>query len=215
MLAFPLSVAAFAGTLRVADYSFDIGEALEMSEGGNGQVDTADYGPRLWSGEIVLSKLHYGPAEAVRSILTALTQAGRKFHMCDPVLTGPQADPAGAALGSAEPTVLSVDASRRALALQGLPAGYDLTAGDKLTIVSSGGQVSLHRLTSDVSANGIGNTATFEVVPNIRTVVATDDAVTLIRPYCLAMIRPGSVRRGSPSGVFVRGIGFEFVERLQ
>lgn len=213
-LSFPIPVAEFAATLRPSDYGFELMEALEKSEGGDGSIDTADFGPRLWSGGFVLSRMHFGQAEAVKAVLDALTFAGRSFQVCDPVLTGPAADPAGSALGAATPSLLAVPSGGRTLQIQGLPTGYQISRGDKLSFVSTGGAVSLHRVVTGGSAGGAGNTGNIEVVPNVRSVAAPGDPVTLVRPYCLALIRPGSVRPGRRRGVHVTGMAFDWVERL-
>ena len=74
----------------------------------------------------------------------------------------------------------------------------------------------LHRIVSDtVVANGSGVTPLFEVVPHIRPGAATSTAVELIRPYCKAIIIPGSVQAGTARKSKVRGLSFEIIQTLR
>ncbi len=85
-----------------------------------------------------------------------------------------------------------------------------------MSFVTAAGSVALHRVVDDtVVANAGGETTAFEVVPHVMPGAAPGDAVTLLRPYCLARIVPGSLNPGRTKGVHVTDMSFDFVQKVQ
>lgn len=80
----------------------------------------------------------------------------------------------------------------RTVPLAGLPAGYRLSAGDRLGYVSSTGVRCAHEIVSDVAASPQG-TAVLSVVPRVLLPAAAGTPVTLDRPLQLFHLVPGSV----------------------
>jgi len=216
LLSFPLTRGEFMDRLRVAGRNFDLDEALEITELGNGDVISADFGPRLWRGKVQLSQMTYAEAEAIKARISALQYAARDFRAYDPLNRFPQDDPEGTQISGSTPVVLEVDADTRRLKLDGLPAGYTLKSGDRLSLTAAGsGDVALFQVVDDeVVAFAGGNTAKFEVVPHIPPVFAAGDAVELVRPYCLAKIVPGSFQPGRATKTHILNMSFEFVQKL-
>ncbi len=212
-LSFPLALADFALQLRVQEVTFDSPENVEMSMTGGGEVLTAELAPSLWRGAVSLVTATHAQASATAALISLLRPPARTFYIYDHSHPYPAADPTGSVLGAATPAIASINANARELALKALPAGYVLTAGDYLSF-DYGSLRALHRLVEDVTADGLGDTAEFEVVPHIRTGAAVDAVVTLIRASCKARMVPGSVSAGTKSGVHTSGMAFRWSQTL-
>jgi hypothetical protein len=78
------------------------------------------------------------------------------------------------------------------LALKGLPAGLQLSAGDYLSLEVDGRRV-LHQIVENVTADSDGDTAEFEVRPAPWAGTEEDTAVTLKKPACRMALLPQSV----------------------
>jgi hypothetical protein len=137
-----------------------------------------------------------------------LRQPGASFLVHQSHRAGPQADPEGTALGAASPTITGVAANNRDVTLAGLPAGYVLTEGDLLsfTYLSNPTRYALHRVMETRTAAAGGGIATVEVSPPIRPGSTWPRPLTLLRPFCKAVIVPGSfeapVMTRSPRATF-------------
>lgn len=212
-LTFPLAIADFANTLRVQQVTFDSPENVQMSMTGGGEIVTAELAPSLWRGSVVLAASKHAQASATAALISTLRKPGRAFYIYDHSHMFPASDPTGSILGAATPAINSLNADTRQLSLKALPASYVLTAGDYLAF-DYGSLRALHRLVEDVTADGTGTTAEFEVVPNIRPGAAVDDVVTLIRAACKAIIVPSSFSAGTKSGVNTSGLAFQWNQTL-
>lgn len=213
-LTYPLSRSVFMDTFKVYRGTFALPEAIQTSETAGGEVLTADYGPRLWRGSIQLIPSVVDEAEVTMALIRSLGYAGRKFEVYDTLRTAPQKDPDGTTLGAATPTILATPSARE-IRLQGLPVGYEISAGDKLTVVTaSTSRVVLFRVVTGDSAGGVGETGPIEVQPNVPASVAAGDPVTLVKPYCMAMVVPGSVKEGMTRGGVRRDMAFEWRQTL-
>ncbi len=216
-LVFPLSLSDFMSRLPVGEFTFDLGEALEINETLGGDQISADLGPRLWQGRIGLVQMSSEEWSALEPRLETLRQGGTGFLVTDIRRPAPAADPSGAGLGNATPTILELQGDNRQLRLTGLPAGYVLHAGDYIGFTyGTPERHALHRIVDDsVIADINGQTALFEVVPNLRPGTATGRAVALRSPMCRAIIRPGSVSKGSTFKTVTSGVGFDWVQRVR
>lgn len=80
----------------------------------------------------------------------------------------------------------------RTVVISGLPASFQFTDGDYINFVESEEVVSLHRIVSDVQANGSG-VATLPIKYGLDTEHFTTAAtVNLEKPYCLMQIDAGT-----------------------
>ncbi len=214
VLTFPTAHADFFGLLDHLAGDMWLAEYREHSETGGGAILTADYGPRLWRGSVQLKPQRLPDWAETQALIGAFLQGQRTFHASDPFAMAPASDPAGSAVAASVVLLDTVNADKRRLALKGLPANYVLTRGDRLSVTDSGGGVHLHEMVETVTANGAGTTTEFELTPFTQTTLASNDAVTLVRPSCLALIVPGSFRRGRLAGGFRVGAGFDWIESL-
>ena len=209
-LAFPLSNAAFMDLLGIAEITFDAPPQVEANATGGGEIMTADLGPMLWTGSVSLGAMTVQESATPELLLDVLGPPGRSFYAYDTRRPAPLADPTGAILGAAAPTINSLNANNRDVSLTGLPAGYVLTRGDYLAFTYSGVRA-LHRIvTNTISANGAGTTAQFEVTPRLRAGASVGLAVTLVKASCKAVLVPGSVSKGRSRKTITREMAFRF-----
>ncbi|MGE4340422.1 MAG: hypothetical protein AB7E55_31405 [Pigmentiphaga sp.] len=97
------------------------------------------------------------------------------------------------------------------ITMTGLPAGLQLVAGDYIGLVQSGLR-GLHRLTSDVTASGVG-VATATVEPPVVTNVFTTSATyNLVRPVCIMVADPASW--GGEFGLITGQVSFGGQQRV-
>lgn len=214
---FPLTVAQFMAVLPISAMTFDLPEAVEISETGGGEILTADLGTRLWNGEITLGDMTADEAAEVMARLDVLRRAGGSFMCHDVARPFPRVDVTGASLAGASPTLLSVAGSTREISLSGLPANFQLRRYDYLGFSYGTNPVrhALHRIAAPVTANGVGTTGLFEVSPNIRPGWVSGAAVSLSKPSCKAIIVPGSVNPGRRKSTMTTGASFRFIQTLR
>lgn len=87
-------------------------------------------------------------------------------------------------------TLASVASGRDAVVLSGLPVGLKIRAGDLVSWDHSATSQALHRCVEAVDASATGQ-ATVSIEPLARPSPAGSSA-TLLRPWCTAVIDPGS-----------------------
>ncbi len=217
-MSFPLSTAQFLELMPVSSITLHLPETVELSRTGGGEVLTDDLGARLWQGKVELGKLLTREAEEAQTLIDMLRGAGRSFYAFDTRSPGPRLDLTGAILGAATPQIRALGADPRVMQLKGLPPGYQLVRGDRLSFEYASNPVrsALHRVVdASVVANGSGETGDFEVTPEIRAGAAVDANVRLVRAQCKAVLIPGSVEAGSRRAHLSDGISFQFIQTLR
>jgi hypothetical protein len=135
---------------------------------------------------------------------------------------GPNADRLGAALSGYSPVLEAVDPGNTQIKIGGLPSGYVLSRGDLLSFSYDGGaRRSLHRVvvgrTHNQASAFSGHTSLnyLTVTPHVRPGYLLGASVELIRPYCLAMLVPGSVSKGITRNGKTAGMEFQFRQTLR
>ena len=204
----------FAG-LRVASVRWTLSEPMEVNRLGDGSVIKSSLGAALWQGEATMAPGYHANLAEVEARLAKLHRPGEFFLAYDPRHNGPRMDPGGTILGAATPTIHTLDADNKRLRVQGLPAGYDLSAGDWIgwTYGSSPTRYALHRLVTGATASGAGLTPLFEVAPHIRPGVSTGAAVVLIRPPVKAVLLDATYGAGRP--LITEGGSFSLIQTLR
>lgn len=217
-ISFPLSLAQFLDGIGIAETTFDLSEALEVTETGGGQILVADYGPRLWEGSITVRAENHNDADRVVARAELLRQAGASFFVTRTTRLGPQADPGGAILGAATPSILTLAGNNRDMGVTGLPPGYVLTQGDLLSFTyGSPTRHALHRVIATVTANGSGNIPDhgLEVSPALRPGASIGTALKFLRPFCKAVTLPGSFTPQSQRSTRSYGYSFRWRQTLR
>lgn len=214
-LAFPLQLNQFFDGLRIHVSEFDPTDATITTATRGGEQLTAEVGNVLWRGTAELTDYYHADADAIRAKMAILRRAGASFFVRPSHRVGPIADPAGAILGAATPTLHSVLANNRDIRITGLPADYAISAGDYLSFAYGSNPVryAFHQAVNGATASGAGTTPVIEVTPHIRPGFSIGAAVVLVRPFFKGVLsaRPGY---GSIRPLFTGGMGFEFVQTL-
>jgi len=193
-------------------FKWDIQRNDEYSGTGDGRVWQAKLAPELWRATVVHAQLLNTVAEELDGAIRALRGAEVPFMMASPLFCAPKSDPTGAGLEGANVSLLSISATRAAVVLAGLPAGYKLTTGDKFTF-AYGGRFYFGEFSQTAVAALDGTTAQIAVFPNLPAGAAAGVAVTLIKPACKVVIVPGSYKVGEISGRFTRGGSFQIIQK--
>lgn len=214
-LTFPLTAAQFVDLLTVVSSDLHLGEALQSSQTGAGEVIMASLGERLWQGTVTLAPGYHHAAAQQNVMLNMLREPGRSFFIYDKTLQYPAADPGAVILGSATPTIGSLPSSRE-IAIAGLPASYTLTPGDRLAFPygSTPTRYALHQVVVGGTSDSSGN-LTVEVTPSVRAGAANGAAITLARPAMKAIIVPNSIRHGQSTGRITTGASFKIIQTLR
>lgn len=216
-LTFPLTLGEFFDGLDATALGFDLTESMRHSQTQGGEVLVSDLGPRLWTFEVqVVTKTH-AEARKGEALARMLRQAGRPFFAFDKTAAYPAADRKGVILGSSTPTINTVNSDNRRMRVQGLPAGYTLSRGDLLSFTYGldPTRYALHEVITPVTADGSGLTPLFEVSPFIRPGAQAGAAVTLAKPFCKAVMIPGSYRPGLRRVVVTEGFTFSAIQTLR
>ncbi|RWR14257.1 hypothetical protein [Paenirhodobacter populi] len=218
LLTFPLSVDDFLRRLPIAKITFDLPESVEVSETDGGDLLSADIGTRLWQGDITLGKITRDEDADALTLIDVLRQGGRPFCAFDLRRPGPRADLTGSMLGSAPVQIQALLSNNRQMSLSGLPVGYVLQRGDYLGWDYGTNPIrrALHKVVDvSVTATAQGQTDAFEVTPNIREGATVGSPVRLIRPFCTAIIVPGSVTTGTAAATLTEGASFKWRQTLR
>ena len=211
-LTFPLPITQFFNLLPIEQISFDCPEQNQESQTGKGERMSAELAPMLWTAEIKLGPMMMAETAQIDTLLDVLRAAGRMFFAYDPRRRFPLADPTGSILGAAAPVIASMP-NARDLTISGLPAGYQLSAGDYLAF-DYGGRRALHRLVSGGVASVGGVTPVMEVTPAIRPGAALSAPVGLIRASCKATLAAGSISKGNTRNGITRDMSFRLQQTL-
>jgi len=214
-LTYPLSLAAFQDKAKIAVSEFYINNPRELGRTAGGSQLSASLGDAVWRGSFETAPTNVrAQSAAMDALLSVLDRAGSSFLVYDPSKAYPADDPTGSLLGGATVRVASlIGSDARLLSLKGLPASYQLRAGDLIgwTYGSNPTRYALHRIVEDVQAGGIGTTSSFEVTPFIEPGVAVDAVVTLVKAPMKAVLVAGP-GYGMHQPVISTGKQFSFVQ---
>lgn len=214
-LSFPLSLAAFADHLPIVSLKWRLGPGRNTSGLASGQIYSKGVSPSLWMAEVPLDTMRHGEADAISALVEAIEERGGRFYMHSPARKFPQADPDGSLLGEAAPTIEAFGEDGRSLALNALPAGYVLSAGDFFAFdYGLPARRAFHRVSETVTADSEGDTPAFEVTPHFNAGVEVGASVVLIAASCLAQIVPGTFEPGESRNALTRGMRFAIVQAL-
>lgn len=161
------------------EHRFSLMRRQELSRTAGGDTQAKDLGPALWTASFRSYPLLQEEAEALEADLQTLGGALRTFYAA-PRRARPARDDGSASLSGVAVDAVGVD--HDTLTLRGLPAHFQLRAGDYLSVTTSAGGRELHRLARDGVADGTGVTSDISIVPHVRPVVSSGDPVSLAPP---------------------------------
>lgn len=212
MVTFPR--ADFFDLCKISDTTFWPMARQEISRTAGGVSQGKDLGSPLWRASFTSAPQSFADAAAIEAALISLNGVVGSFLAHDVRRPFPIAYPDGVFNdNSTIGTLYPADAF--GLALTGLDPNFQLKAGDYLSFAyGARPNIALHMVMVGVAADGVGNTAKFEVFPAIRPGAVAGAAVTLKRAPCEMSLEPGQ----SPPGIremtasAVSFSGFQIIE---
>jgi hypothetical protein len=216
-VSFPLSTADFFDLLPVPSVKFFPKDHRQFTGLGGGEILSAELAPTLWEGRCELPEMRSRDAAVIETQLSVLSQVGASFFAYKKTQIGPRHDPMGDQLDGFSPVVAGVNYGDATLSIGGLPPGYRLAHGDLVSFAYGASPVryGLHRLGAEVVASADGETPYFSVAPYLRPGLSAGGQITLVKPFCKAVIIPQSINFGDTFGTKTSGISFDFRQTLR
>ena len=214
-ITYPYPLADFADRLRITSIVWDIQRNDEFSGTGDGRVWQTELAAPLWIGTVSLITMENDAAKQIAAKIRKLHGAQEALFLYDPLSKYPQFDPGGSIIGTRVITVNSVSADLDGLSLKGLPAGYQMTTGDKMQITYGANptRYAFLEVSEDALADGAGVTPAFGVFPHVTQAIAANMVVTLVKPACRCVIMPGSHNPGTATKMHTDGAGFKVIQK--
>lgn len=206
-----LPLTAVFDLLPISRVVWDRQDNNELSGMGSGAFWEAELAPSLWTGDVSFERRTTADLKQTAALIRRLRATKQAFMMCDPLSVYPAADPAGLILGNSNVTIREIAASRFVIPLQGLPASYVLTAGDKLQVPFATKHAFLE--VSETVVASAGGTADVLISPNLPTPIQAGAAVILKRPACPVRIVPDTHNPGTARRHLTEGAGFKVIEK--
>jgi hypothetical protein len=204
-----------ADLFRVVGSTWRLNDPVVVNRLVGGEVLTASAGAPLWTGSLELVQGYHAHQAEIEARIIELQDPGVRFRTHDPRFNGPRLDPGGFILGSATPTIHTLDTDNLRLRVTGLPVGYTLSPGDYIgwTYGSSPTRRALHRVVTAATASAGGLTPLFRVRPHIRLGAVTGAAVQLVRPQITARLI--GVDYGKVVPLITPGARLDFIQTLR
>lgn len=168
------------------DCQFSLRRFDEQSGSGDGRFWTARLAGPLWEVSLSLSPRRRDAAAEISAKIRALDGMRRQFLFEDKSYS-----PASGGVSGASVRVASINADRTAIALNGLPVGYRVTAGDRMSIAWGSGRYFFAEFVETVTANGSGITPQAAIMPYLPQGIAASAAVEMTRPRLKVIVPPG------------------------
>ncbi len=185
----------------LVDFDFGVLQRQEFSRTADGVTRGKDLGEALWRASYTTKPLLSSDALAYEAKLRSLNGVIGRFFAGDPSRCNPREHKDGSFSDTG--VIASIGVDNKSLALEGLDAGFKISAGDYLAFqYGSTPSYALHQAMEDAVADGSGETPAFEVFPHIRPGVAEAATVTLKRPQALFVLEPNSVSRRRVAGPY-------------
>lgn len=165
----------------------------ELSRNAGGVMQAKDMGPAIWSARFRSIGLPLVEAHALMVDFQTLRDALFSFYLHPADRPLPASIATAAPLSGYTVAVAAIGTNNDTLTLDGLPAGFVLTAGDYLSIETSASGLAFLRLAEGGAANGSGVSPALAVTPHVLPSVAVDDEVTLVNPLVEMRLVPGSL----------------------
>lgn len=176
---------------------FDPQYRQEQSRVADGRTFLKDLGSPLWRMAARTKLLRPNMLDHWRARLQAMqgglvTFYGYSLSRTYPIRYPNGSWPTGGSF-SGTAALHTIDSNRKAIRVNGLPAGFAFSVGDMLQI----GSTDLHRVMEAATADGSGVTGSFEVQPHIWPDVDAGGSpavsVSVYKPSCIMAVIPGSI----------------------
>lgn len=211
---FPVTLSKFFDAIGIVTMTFDLSESMTGDETNGGEIIGVSLGARLWSGSATVRIANHADADRFSAKINLLRQPAASFYASPIYREGPQSDPSGAGLSAFSPKLNSVANNNRDITISGLPAGFVLTQGDKLSFVYNGRQA-FHEIYKGGTANSSGVRSGIEVTPPIRGGYQEGSDIQLVSPQVRAKIVPNTFTPTQYAGVLATGYSFSWRQTLK
>ncbi|WP_444452574.1 hypothetical protein ACTTAI_16360 [Rhodobacter capsulatus] len=198
-LSFPYPLEFLSADLRMASIPLTLRRFDEKSGSADGRFWSAQMAAPLWSAVVPLVTRTSVAAREIDAKIIALGGMAKTFLWSDPSYA-----PAGGGAPGTGVTLSEISQDRTSVALAGLPAGYHIAVGDRLSI-SYSGRVWMATFSEARTANGSGAVASTAVYPYVPLSVDIGASVEMAVPYFRAMVEsytgfvavPGKISRSA------------------
>lgn len=207
-----ISLAGLHNQLRITEYTLSLSDNIASTRSVGGQFFTATRGPRLWQGSIQLSTWTHSGQNRLEALISQIQISGNYFNLT-PKKSNVPGNYNGTGFGLVQTD--GTQAAGQNLKLKGLPANFQLLAGDFLSFVIAGSN-RLYRVAADITVSATG-TATVKLehplshggLPPVNT------PVLMVNPLLTAQYVPGSFQTGSVGLAATSGCSFSFVQAIR
>lgn len=211
-LSSPRSIAQFFDAIKWSyPKPFTIAQQGDVSRREDGRALQSMSGQGYWRFGAKVQENVQSIATRYQALIEAVANGGLEFYAYDFRRPYPLLDPDGSIIGANAVKINSVGGDNSSVSLKTLTVAYKLSIGDYFQVTGSYGD-SLHRILEDTTANGSAVSPVFQVVPELPTGIAVNDAVTLKKPATRFIITPGSFDEGSADLITTSGMSLEFEE---
>lgn len=213
MLSYPLAFSQFTDLIRSDSFDLVLDHFQDSSAASDNEWSVSEATTAGWRAEIGMAPITNDIADIIKSRIWALTEVGSSggFYLYNIRRPGLRSDPTGSSSSSLAAKINSIS-DRRNISLNGLLANTTkLQPGDFITVGYSG-RYQLCMVCETVTANGLGITPVFSIVPALRVDIVVGNSVTLYKPRVKMMIRPGGFDPGSPGLTVTTGMSLSCVE---
>lgn len=213
-LSSPRSLAQFFDALKFSyPGPFTLVQATEVIRREDGRSISSQKGTAYWRFSATVQTNVHAVAVRYHAMINAVYAANLEVYAYDFRRKYPEFDPTGSIVGSNNVQINSIGSDNSSVSLKGLPASYKLAIGDYIQVTMAAGNL-LVQIVEDITANGSGVTAEFQVVPNLPTGIAINNVANLKKPATKFLITPESFDVGNVDLIITDGMTLEFEEAL-
>ncbi|SOC13722.1 hypothetical protein SAMN05877809_1074 [Rhodobacter sp. JA431] len=182
-LSVPYPLEDLSAKLRAGPIALTLRRFDETSGTARGQVWSSQLAPPLWTATVPLVTRLAPEARAVDAKIHALSGMAKSFLWADPSY-----HPASGGVPGGAVTVAGVSADRTAIALQGLPPGYPVAVGDRLSVAHGADRIWFASFVEEGAADASGTLAPLAVYPYVPFGVGPGAAVEMAVPHLKMMV---------------------------
>jgi len=215
-VSYPYSLAFLADILPISAVTWSEKRSDRLSGQGSGRIWQTELAPPLWTAKVEFDDAVYiRDSERYAARIRKLHGAQESFLLYNPALLYPASDRRGTVLGASVVKIAAIGNDRASVSMSGLPAGYQLTDGDKFSFTygASPTRYAFHEVSEPVAADGTGTTPIFGIYPHLPAATVAGVDITLARAACLMFISPQSHNPGRANRGLQGGGGFEAIQR--
>lgn len=211
-ITYPLALTDFWELLRFADRPvFMPQHNRKQSISGGGDVMSTVYGRPKWVVSVMLSGGWHNRNIIQEADLMHVSSRDGTILAYDIRRPYPADDPDGWKLDGMEITVKTKGSNNRSLSLEGLRPEFTVTKGDKYSVLYDTDKRFLFEVMETDQADGVGDTAEFEIWPYLPDALTVGDVVTMRKACGKFKLVSGSFRPGGGVGNMAAGFSFSLI----